>query len=417
MDSRAQAQLWPKRVPAASMLVVLALMGCAPPDHSETILPNSSETCGGTAIPTRYIVHYHSGAWDYIENHDREDFKNSYVRPRLDAIDFIEYDQTLKVNSEVHPALSTGIDNWGVSATDAPAAWQRDLRGQGAVVAVIDSGVDVTHQQLVSQIAYNEGEAGEKKSNGVDDDGNGFVDDYEGYNFVDNNGSVEDDVGHGTHVSGIIAASHTDTTHRTGYPQGLAPSAKILPVKTLSRQSGTLSAALKGIDYAVARGANIINASWGGPGCSQSLRQKVSEATRQNVLFIVAAGNSGNNLDRAPEYPAAFRLPLQITVGAIRASLSMDSYSNYSRSLVHLFAPGTMVVSTTPGNTVSAMSGTSMAAPFVSGAAALLMSRNPNLSTELLRDALLGSVDFANEYMNITNGRLNIAKAADALGL
>lgn len=178
-----------------------------------------------------------------------------------------------------------------------------------------------------------------------------------------------------------------------------------------------LSSALKGIDYAISRGAKIINASWGGTGCSRALQQKVSEAISQNVLFISAAGNNGLNLERFPEFPAAFNLPLQITVGAIRSSLNMDSYSNYSRSIVHIFAPGTMIVSTIPGGGYAGLSGTSMATPFVAAASAILMSAQPNLGLQDLRKTLLNSVITDQNYLNASRGRLNIGRAIDALGL
>jgi thermitase len=184
----------------------------------------------------------------------------------------------------------------------------------------------------------------------------------------------------------------------------------------LSEDGGSLSAALKGIDYAIARGAKVINASWGGSGCSQSLRQKISEVAERNVLFVTAAGNSGNNIDRSPEYPAAFNLPLQITVGALGESLAMANYSNYSSTLVHLFAPGSLVVSTVPGNSYAAYSGTSMATPFVAGASAVLLGSNPNMSLSEVRERLFHSVVTNSNYSNFTSGRLNLGAAINALG-
>src|SRR5690606_7730616 len=126
---------------------------------------------------------------------------------------------------------------------------------------------------------------------------------------------------------------------------GVAPAAKILPLKFLGMDGGTLSHAIKAMDYAVMAGANVVNASWGGRGCSRSLMEKMSQLGDANVLLTVAAGNSGANLERYPEYPAAFRLPLQITVGAVGSMGLMTDRSNYSSSLVHLFAPGQQVKS------------------------------------------------------------------------
>ncbi len=400
-----------------SVLSVLLLSACGQPDKAETLTPVKGETCGGAAIQNRYIVHYKTGSWAYVKNPDRENFKNTFVQPQVDEIDFIEYDQKINFHSDV-PVVSTnpmGIDNWGINTINAPHAWQNGLRGQNTLVAVIDSGVDTKHSQLRNQIAYNPGESGTLANNGIDDDGNGFVDDYEGYNFYDETGNVTDRLGHGTHVAGIIAAQHDDLTYNTGYVQGIAPQAKILPVKFLGEDGGTMSGALRSIDYAISRGAKIINASWGGTGCSLSLRQKVSEVASRNILFVAAAGNNGVNLERYPEYPAAFNLPTQITVGAISETLFMANYSNYSTEYVHIFAPGSQVVSTVPGQAYAAYSGTSMATPFVSGAAAVLLSGRPDLSPADLRRLLFTTVQQDNTYSNLTRGRLNLASAVNAL--
>lgn len=392
------------------------LAGCGGQDRAETILPAKSETCGGTAITSRYIVYLTSGEWLFVENPDRENFKETFVRHHLDKINFIEYDQKIEIKSSPELIPFSGIDNWGVTSIGAPVAWQKNWRGAGMTVAVIDSGVDIQHPQLRSQIAFNPGEAGPLQNNGLDDDGNGYIDDYAGYSFYDQSPDVSDSVGHGTHVAGIIAAQHTDTTHRTGYTQGIAPQAKVLPVKFLGSNGGSLASALQGIDYAISRGANIINASWGGSGCSLSLRQKVTEALERNVLFVAAAGNNGLNLDFYPEYPAAFNLPLQITVGAIRSSAMMDSYSNYSRSLVHIFAPGTMIVSTIPGGSYAGFSGTSMAAPFVAAASAVLLGAHPELSLSEVRNLLFSSSITSEDYLNFSHGRLSLETAVNAIG-
>lgn len=391
--------------------LLLILVGCSKPDKFEAILPAKSETCGGKAITSKYIIHYKSGRWDYIENHDRENFKLSYVATNFDEIDFIEYDQEISIKDIAPSATATGIDNWGANAIEAQYAWQKNLRGESIVVAVIDTGVDARHPQLATQIEYNLSESGEKQKNGIDDDNNGFVDDYAGYNFYKNNADISDEVGHGTHVSGIIAAAHNDTTIKSGYMQGVAPDAKILPVKFLGEDGGTLSSALKGIDYAILRGAKVINASWGGPGCSSSLRQKVIDAANSNVLFVTAAGNNGANLDLVPEYPAAFNLPLQITVGSITPSLNMSNFSNYSTSLVHIFAPGTAVVSTYPGGGYAAMSGTSMAAPFVAAASAVLLGANPSLSLQDVRQRLLETAIQNESLLSTARGRMSLYQA------
>lgn len=400
-------------------VVYFSLMACSQPDKFESILPSKNETCGGTALQSKYIVHYKSGHWEYVENNDRENFKSSYVIANFDNIDFIEYDQQITIKDAAFASpqpiaaqnVATGLDNWGAAAIDAQLAWQKNLRGENVTIAVVDTGVDVLHPQLANQIDYNLAESGFKQNNGIDDDNNGFVDDYAGYNFAENNSDISDAVGHGTHVSGIIAAAHDDLEIKSGYMQGVAPGAKVLPIKFLGENGGTLSAALRGIDYAILRGAKVINASWGGPGCSSSLRQKVIEASSSNVLFVTAAGNSGANLDRYPEYPAAFNLPLQITVGSVTPMLNMSNFSNYSETLVHIFAPGTSIASTYLSGGYATMSGTSMATPFVAAASAVLLGSSPTLTLKDIRRRLLESSIHDSNLQSTASGRLNLGRA------
>lgn len=393
-------------------------------DEANLAIPNSSETCGGAADQSRYIVHYKTGQWEFHHSTDREKFKEEVVRPRIKNIDFIEYDQKIKSfdnfpSNQLNAMAMTGIDNWGAQNINAQVMWKNGDRGQGVVVAVIDSGIDKNHDQLKNQIAINELEAGtdamgrDRSTNGVDDDENGYVDDAYGFNFYDNNADVTDNVGHGTHVAGVILAEHSDTEINTGYTQGVAPAAKVVPIKFLDADGGLLSGALKGIDYAAARGAQIINASWGGNACSKALKQKISEIAAKNILFVAAAGNSGNNIDFYPEYPAAFDLPFQITVGALSRTLLMADYSNYSRNLVHVFAPGSNVVSTVPDNGYASYSGTSMATPFFAGAAATVLSKHPNMEISELKAALLRAVVQNNVYANSTRGRLDLNLVAN----
>ncbi len=412
-----------QKICAASTLVVRCLFvllatACAPSNNFDSLNSTLNTTCNGTAVQSKYIVHYKSGQWAYLSAKDRGEFTEKYLRPQAESIDFVEYDQKIKIQqAAVAPALTgSEINNWGPSSINAPAAWQKGFRGQNVIVAVVDSGVDINHPQLINQIDYNTGETGtdssgrDKRTNGVDDDGNGYVDDYAGFNFVAGTGQMIDDVGHGTHVSGIIAAEHNDTSIQSGHVEGVAPAAKILPVKFLDQSGGTLTAALQGIDYAVARGAQIINASWGGNGCSQALKQKITELSGKNVLFVTAAGNSFSNLELAPEYPAAFDLPMQITVGALTPTLVQADYSNYSRKLVHLFSPGSDVVSTVPlaMGSYAAYSGTSMATPFVSAAAAVWLSATGVANLSTVKSKILNNVDTNPNYMNITGGRLDL---------
>lgn len=281
---------------------------------------------------------------------------------------------------------------------------------------MIDTGVDIRHRQLKSQIYKNLGETGfdengaDKRYNGVDDDGNGYVDDWAGYDFYHNLPTPGDNSNHGTHVAGIIAASHLDTQAGPApHAQGVAPQAQILPATFLGPDgSGSIEAGIEAIRYSVKMGAKIINASWGGPGCSVTLRDEVRGLQEKNILFVTAAGNNGINLETWPEYPASFEALSQLTVGSVDFNLLRSSFSNYSSRFVHLFAPGGGITSTVPGNDYATFGGTSMAAPFVSGAAALIWSKNPGLSAIDVRNEILRSTTYNSTYQNQSKGRLQL---------
>ena len=178
--------------------------------------------------------------------------------------------------------------------------------------------------------------------------------------------------------------------------------------------NGSISNAILGIEYAVSRGAKVINASWGGTPCSKALSDTIQGLANSGVIFVVAAGNSGQNIDYTPEYPAAFAGPTQITVGASTVSDITAYFSNFGDNSVQLMAPGVNILSTFPGNQTEVLSGTSMASPFVAGAAALLMSSYPNLPATKIREAIVRSID-SGPYQVQFRGRLNIQKALNYL--
>jgi subtilisin family serine protease len=293
-----------------------------------------------------------------------------------------------------------------VHATDA---WDLTT-GANVTVAVIDTGVDYTHPDLAPNIWANPADP----PNGVDDDHNGFVDDSRGANFADENSNPMDDAGHGSHVAGIIGAKGNNTAGIAGVNWD----AKIMPLKFLDKNGqGNTADAANAIDYAVSHGARVINASWGGPAFSQALYQAIRRANDRGVLFVAAAGNSGQNADVKPDYPAAFDLPNVISVAATDSSDRLVDFSNYGVTSVDLAAPGDDIQSTVPKATDSSgyasFSGTSMATPFVAGAAALYMSRYPQASADQARTAILQNVDKLPTLAGrvATGGRLDIAKA------
>lgn len=270
---------------------------------------------------------------------------------------------------------------WGMSNEQgiaAPQAWDLTTGSEEIVVAVIDTGVDYNHPDLAQNIWVNNGEIG---GNGIDDDGNGYIDDVYGWNAVANNGNSMDDNGHGTHCAGTIGAVGNNARGVVGVNWNV----KIMGLKFLNAYgSGSLSGAIQAINYMVAmkkRGVNIrvSNNSWGGGGFSQALYNAIQEANKAGIIFVAAAGNESNNNDGAASYPGGYDLPNVISVAAVDRDGNLASFSNYGATTVDIAAPGVGILSTYPGNQYASLSGTSMAAPHVSGALALLLAREPTL--------------------------------------
>ncbi|MDQ2673062.1 MAG: S8 family serine peptidase [Chloroflexota bacterium] len=257
---------------------------------------------------------------------------------------------------------------------NVPEAWSLTTGRSDLVVAVIDDGVDITHPDLAARIWTNPGEVA---ANGVDDDGNGFVDDVNGWDFCNGDASVIDPGDfHGTHVAGSIAASGNGVGIA-----GVAPNVKIMPVKFLDGDQPECGAdfnAVAAIEYAVAEGADIINASWGGPDFSSALEAAIAAAP--HVLLVAAAGNSNSNNDLLPVYPAAFGLNHVLAVAAIHNEGHLTDATNFGLT-VDVSAPGEDILSTLPGNTYGLLSGTSMAAAHATGVAALAASARTSLLT------------------------------------
>jgi len=388
-----------------------------------------SPQCESAAIPGQYIIRWKNGTHSVEKTSSYERLRRSLAAAKADQIDFIEPNYRVRIQgarsqSIVRAAFGSTepIDNWGQMKIGADQAWAI-AKGDGVIVAVVDAGIEVTHKQLRNQIAYNTAEV---PSNGIDDDHNGLIDDYAGYDFGAGNGKVHDapkSTHHGSHVSGIILAEHM--SDGTGI-QGIAPGAKLLPLPFMDDSgSGSTSDAIDAIHYAVSRGAKIVNASWGAEVCSNNLKEAIASLEAKGVLFVAAAGNGdsvniGYNLDYRKSYPAAYPFSGQITVGAMDESGVMTGFSNYSRSLVHLLAPGLDIWSTVHDDGTSLnhgyekMDGTSMATPFVSGAAAVLWSYRPNATVQQIKAAITASVNPGN-YVVVSGGSLNLRQALDEL--
>ena len=292
---------------------------------------------------------------------------------------------------------------------DAPEGWHR-TRGQGVVVAVIDSGADVTHPDLTANVWRN---PGEDCSNEIDDDNNGYVDDCNGWDFANGDPSVDDLVGHGTHVAGIIAA---EADNRVGIA-GIAYESDLMVLK-IGDGTPALSTAIEAIGYALDNGARVINASWvvDDPAAGPYLDAAIAAAEQAGVLFVTGAGNVAQNLDVTPVYPAASSHDNVIVVGASTPTDQPADFSGFGPGTVDLFAPGEQIISTVPGG-YGIYSGTSMAAPMVTAAAALLWAATPEATYEEVKGALLDRSDGPNDGLAsfrdlaASDGRLNIERA------
>ncbi len=313
-----------------------------------------------------------------------------------------------------------GITGTAGADINAAAAWDRHTGDGSVVVAVVDTGIDYNHPDLAANIWSNPGEIA---GNFIDDDGNGRVDDIRGWDFANNDAApLDDDVdGHGSHVAGIIGAVGDNAAGVSGVNWNV----RLMPLKVLDAAGfGDTADIIAAIDYAIAKGANIINASYAfecGVAPLQSERDALERARVAGVLVVLAAGNDGCDSDVEPTYPASHALNNLLAVGASdqfdQLAQFTGSSSNFGAQSVHLFAPGKNVYSTIRialGN-YGYENGTSMAAPHVSGAAALLKSYRPALSMREVREILLktAEVKAALTGLAVTGGRLNVGSAMD----
>jgi subtilisin len=273
-----------------------------------------------------------------------------------------------------------GGNNWGADMINAPTAWNKGYTGKGVIVAVIDTGVDFNHEDLKNNIWINTKEIA---GNGIDDDGNGYIDDVRGWNFDNDNNNVLDNNGHGTHVSGTIAAENNGIG-----VVGIAYNSQIMSVKVLDANgSGSYANITKGIYYAVDNGAKVINLSLGGNSSNDSLKSAIEYASSKDVIVVMAAGNNGESI---PSYPARYAYNSGIAVGAVDQNNNLADFSNRSGSqeIAYVTAPGVNVYSTVPNNQYANYSGTSMAAPHIVGVVALMLGANPNLTESQVRQIL-----------------------------
>lgn len=337
------------------------------------------------------------------------------------AVLYAEPDYMVKAN--VMPNDSRFDELWAMHNTgqtggtddadiDAPEAWEISTGSSDVVVGVIDTGVDHSHPDLADNAWVNPGEIA---GDGIDNDGNGYIDDVHGINAITDVGDPMDDNGHGTHVSGTIGGAGNNAMGVAGVNHDVS----IVGCKFLDAAgSGSTSDALECMDYMVAlknSGVNVrvLNNSWGGGGSSQAMIDAINASEAADILFVAAAGNDAVDNDTNPHYPSSYEHDSVLSVASTTHTDSMSGFSQWGLTSVDMGAPGSAILSTVPGGGYSSFSGTSMATPHVAGAAALVLSVNPDLSVVELKELLLSSGD-ENTDLNgktVSGKRLNIHSA------
>jgi subtilisin family serine protease/subtilisin-like proprotein convertase family protein len=391
-------------------------------------------------------------------------------------VEFAETDYYLTTSSVPNdPQYS---QQWGLSNSsngiNAQDAWNVTTGSRRTIVAVMDTGADYDHQDLYKNIWINQAEipASRRKNlidvdgdgvitfadlndprnqgkgkitdvngdgridaadilapmqkdangndtgyggwaDGISEDHSGYVDDLVGWNFIANNNKPLDDNGHGTHVSGIIGAQGNNGVGVSGVDWSVS----LMECKFMdSTGHGSISTYISALNYAIAHGAKITNNSWAGGGTT-ALLDALNSARNQGVIIVAAAGNYGMNSDSSPIYPADYNLDNIVSVAATDSSGNLASWSNYGATSVDLAAPGVDIFSTLPNNSYGLDSGTSMAAPFVTGVVALVWTKNPTWSYSQVIKQVLGSVDTSTALhgKTVTGGRLDAARALGAI--
>ncbi|WP_350585619.1 S8 family serine peptidase [Pseudoalteromonas sp. RB2-MNA-CIBAN-0110] len=337
------------------------------------------------------------------------------------AIEYVEPDYRVSIASAPNdPRFDElwGLNNEGQTGgtadadIDAVEAWTISTGSRDVVVGVIDTGIDYSHSDLASNMWVNTSEIA---GDGIDNDGNGFIDDIHGINAITNSGDPMDDEGHGTHVSGTIGASGNNSVGVVGVNHEVS----LVGCKFLDAAgNGSTSDAIKCIDYMVGlknSGVNIrvLNNSWGGGGYSQALADAIESSEAAELLFVAAAGNDTIDNDVNPHYPSNYENASVLSVASTNQTDDISWFSHWGLTRVDMGAPGTAILSTTPGESYASYSGTSMATPHVAGAAALVLSINPELSTQELKDLLMSSGDAnaALQGKTVAGTRLNVNQA------
>lgn len=384
----------------------------------------------GDGIDDRF-GHIAGGRLALVEFDDSENIDDVLAAlRRRDDVDYVERNWIVQINADADSNIRTTPDdprfdelyalhNTGQTGgtddadIDASQAWDTTIGSSNIVVGVVDTGVDYTHEDIAANMWINPGEI---PGNGVDDDGNGVVDDVHGFNALTGGGDPMDDNDHGTHCAGSIGAVGDNGTGITGVNWNVS----IMALKFLSAGgSGSIAGAIAALDYAVDMKVNhgvdlrVLNNSWGGGGFSQALEDAISAANDADILFVAAAGGSASDNDSNPQYPSGYEVGNVLAVAASDHNDELASFSSFGANSVDLAAPGVNILSTIPGDDYASFSGSSMSTAYVSGAAALVLSVDDTLTVDELKDGLMTSVDPipAFDGLLVTGGRLNVDAA------
>ena len=347
---------------------------------------------------------------------------------RSGVVDYAEPDHIaqLHVNpNDTHYNLLWGMNNTGQTVNsvvgvanadiDANLAWDLSTGSASVVVGMADSGIRKTHQDLAANIWTNPGEVA---GNGVDDDGNGRVDDTWGWDFYNNDNNPNDDNGHGTHTAGTVGAKGNNGVGVAG----VCWTVRMAGLKIGSRQGSiSLSAAIASVDYCVGKGIKVANHSWGGPSFNTSLNNAITNAAAAGHMLVCSAGNGGSdgvgdNNDTLPQYPSNYAQDNIISVAAITSTNGLASFSNYGVNTVDIGAPGVNTASCGNRNDTTYVynSGTSMAAPHVTGTCALVWARNPTWTYAQVRSRVFSTAKPVSALSGrcVTGGCVNAFSAA-----
>jgi subtilisin family serine protease len=365
------------------------------------------------------------------KGNDAELQKRAAVLLNSEEVQYVEPNQIIRINA-VRTRMPNdprfgelyGLHNEGGTGgtagadIDAPEAWEITTGSRDVLVGVIDTGIDYTHPDIAPNYWRNPGETGidaqgnDKSSNGIDDDNNGYIDDFRGWDFVNNDNDPMDDNSHGTHVSGTIGGAGNDGVGVVGVNWQVS----LVGIKFLSGSgSGTLADAVRAIEYGTALNVTLTSNSWGGGGYSETMDAAIRAANDAGILFIAAAGNDGVDNDRSPHFPASYEMENVISVAATDHADGLAGFSCYGLTTVDVGAPGVDILSSTPNGQYAKYSGTSMATPHVAGVAALIKAAFPEATADQIKARIMDTADQVPSLAgkSVTGGRVNANNALE----